>query len=382
MGKRVLHVIDSYRRRAGSAACLLHDLLGEMSAHSIDWHVVTWQSDDGDGPTAENQVTVVGADSSANGAGPNPSEVLRDAARSADVVHLHGLRSRLVRAAARAARRAGVPYVLSPHATLVPDPYEKRPLGERITNRFRDERLIRRAACLHACPQTEADLIRRNGWSPRIEIIPPGISPRRYGRKDAAKELLQDMPQLADQKCLLFLGRIHPIEGLGPLLRACETLVDKLDGWHLVLAGPTPGAWREQIEAAVRRRGEQDRVSVIADPPYEKQLQLLARANLLVQPCLSLQVPAAALQGMSSTVPVIVSPHCQLPQVQDRRAGLVSKPNKRALVPALEQVLTASPQQWADMGANGRVLVAEEFNCQALAPRFAELYDSLEGAGS
>ena len=327
MNKRVLHVIDSFDQQAGSAACLLHDLLAELDACGVGSSVVTMRGEGFHPPALPPhlELTVIEAESGSAG-NLHLRGLLSKLTGETDLVHLHGPANRLNRAAARAARREGVPYVLSPQMMLVPNPFEKTAPWRRLTSWFHTQRIVRRAACLHAASQVEADLLRRWGPETRVEVIAPSVDPRRYAQACETDGLLQDVPQLADHRCLLFLGRIHPIEGLAPLLIACEVLVDTLEGWHLVLAGPAPQPWPEQIEAAVRRRGESRRVTVLPSPDGERQRSLLARADLLIQPCLCPQIPTAALQAMASAVPVIVSEHCHLPQIQTWQAGMVAAP--------------------------------------------------------
>ena len=382
MGKSVLHVMESFSRQAGSPACLWYDLLTELHTCGVTSSLVTVRDGEIDPSSAPPHLKVTAIEADSTSGGLHLRGLMNTLIREVDLVHLHGSANRLNRAAASAASRAGRPYVVSPHMSLAPNPFERMALRRKLAAWLYGNGIIRGAACLHAGSPTEAELIRQRGFRVRVEVIPPCIDPQPYQQSCATEALLRAVPPLADHRCLLFLGRIHPIEGLRPLLRACQGLVDQLGDWHLVLAGPAPGSWRGQIEAAIRRRGESEGVTVLAAPDAPRQNQLLAQAELLVQPCLCPQVPTAVLQAMAGGVPVIASDQYGLPQIQERQAGLVTAPNQRAVSQALEQMLTAAQERRREMGRNGRNLVGQEFNCQVHAPRFAELYESLGSAPS
>jgi glycosyltransferase involved in cell wall biosynthesis len=375
----VVHVIECFDLQAGSPACLLHNLLAALPDCGIAPSVLTLCGGRFGRPEAPDRVQLTAIET---GATPTDTSRLRTQLdkliASARIVHLHGGFSPLIRMAASAARRSHVPYVLSPNGALAPNPFEKAALRRRLAFWLRDKRILRRAACVLAASRLEADLLADLIPTLPVKVIPPGIKPQPEERRARPDALQRILPRLADRQCLLFLGRIHPIEGLGVLLRACEPLVDETRDWHLVLAGPAPERWRLQMEAAIRRRGEGARVTVLPDPDAHRQGLLLGAADLLVQPSLCLQLPVASLQAMAAGIPVIVSEQCGLPQIQEKQAGLVVAPNRRSLGDALQELLAASQERRQAMGRNARALVAEEFDCRVQARRYAELYASLE----
>lgn len=376
----VVHVIESLDLQAGSPACLLHDLLAALPDCGISPSVVTLCGGPFGNPQSPDRVQLTAIE--AVPTHPDKSHMraqLEKLLGEARIVHLHGRFSPLIRMAAAIARRSHAPYVLSLNGSLAPNPFEKAALLRRMASWFRGKRILRRAACVVAASRLEADLLANLDPTLSVRVIPPGVKPRPEELGDRLDELSRILPQLTDRRCLLFLGRIHPVEGLGVLLRACETLVDQTQGWHLVLAGPAPEEWRRQMEAAIRRRGEGSRVTVLPDPDAHRQALLLGGADLLIQPSLCLQLPVSSLQAMAAGVPVISSERCGLPEIQERQAGLVVAPNRRALGDALQELLVASQEQRQAMGRNARALVAEQFNDRIQAQRYAELYTSLEG---
>lgn len=383
MTLNVLHVVETLDLQAGSLAGVLYDLIADLPDCGITSSVVTLVGNGDALPAIPPKADVVTFDLLADGVrSTRLRSRLGEMVRRADLVHLHGLWNGLNRLAAVLARQAGVRYVLSPHTMLAQNPLDRMGLKRRIASLLYENRNMRRAACLHAGSQPEARLIREKRLNRRIEMIPLGLNADQYPPSSASHDsLLEEVPALREGRCLLFLGRIHPVEGIIPLLRACEELVDKMRDWHLVLAGPIAGRWRDQMEAAIRRRGESKRVTLLIAPDVSRQRALLARADLLVQPALRESVPVASLQALASAVPVIVSTECDLPQVEVHDAGLVAGPNRKSLRQALDRMLSASDDRRREMGRNGRALVRDHFSAKDLAPRFAELYRSLAGRG-
>ncbi len=378
MTLRILHVIDSLEPSAGSVSHLLADQLSHLPEYGIESSIVTLTRN-GESqasiPPGTNRVTL----DASSGAARIRTQ-LEERIRSAHLTHLHVLGTGLVDSAARAAARVGAPYVLSPHAKLAEISMQRFGI-RRFVSRLHTKRQLRQAACVLAETQTEASRIQSHNLNSCVEVIRPGLNADRYEQTESAHSATSKLSIPSDQRCLLFLGRIHPLEGIVPLMRACEELSHQMEGWHLVLAGPVSPNWRRQMEAALRRRGEAGRVSFVESPDMECQRELLARADLLVQPSLNETIPVSALQAMASGVPVIVSTGCDLPEVEPHDAGRVVKPRRETIRAALDDLFALSDERRGEMGENGRALVREHFSARKHASRCADLYRSLVDRG-
>ncbi len=96
-----------------------------------------------------------------------------------DIVHLHSVFLWPTAAAAAAARRARVPYLISPRGMLVADLLRRRGrLRKRLWIALVERRNLERAAALHATSQLEADEASRLGLRlPPVVVIPNGVDP-------------------------------------------------------------------------------------------------------------------------------------------------------------------------------------------------------------
>jgi glycosyltransferase involved in cell wall biosynthesis len=136
-----------------------------------------------------------------------------------DIVHLHSVFLWPTWAAARAARNAGIPYVLSPRGTLVKELIARRSrLAKSAWIHLIERSNLEQAAALHITSQLEGTELVCFGWRlPRLAVIPNAIDePQSQNGKVAA-----DVKAItSEQPLVLFLGRLSWKKGLDRLLRA------------------------------------------------------------------------------------------------------------------------------------------------------------------
>src|SRR5258708_40288643 len=116
-----------------------------------------------------------------------------------DAVHLHSVFLWPTYAAARAARRHAVPYVVSPRGMLVPDLIARKSrFAKMLWIRAVERRTFANAASIHFTARLEWDDARRIP----VPLPPPIVVPNGIDVPPA-----MSTPRLPDT--LLFLGRIH-----------------------------------------------------------------------------------------------------------------------------------------------------------------------------
>ena len=97
--------------------------------------------------------------------------------RDFDIVHLHSVFLWPTSAAAQAARKAGVPYVLSPRGMLVEDLIRRKSsLAKRAWITLFERRNIERAAAVHLTSEIEASELKALGFPhARLAVVANGI---------------------------------------------------------------------------------------------------------------------------------------------------------------------------------------------------------------
>src|SRR6516225_3938405 len=228
---RILHVVPTYfpAVRYGGPIFGVHGLCRSLAARGHELQVFTTNID-GPGITPTPIATPVDLDGVQIRYFPCPlirrlywapalGRALHHAIGKIDIVHLHTVFLWPTWAAARAARNAGVPYILSPRGMLVKDLIARRSRLAKSAWIYLIERSnVEQAAALHLTSRLEATEIERFSWRlPRLVVIPNAIDEP----LSPTGKIGSDIEAIAlEQPLVLFLGRLSWKKGLDRLLRA------------------------------------------------------------------------------------------------------------------------------------------------------------------
>jgi glycosyltransferase involved in cell wall biosynthesis len=298
--------------------------------------------------------------------------IAREAA-DADLIHVHGLWNFTAWAGARAARAAGVPYVLSPRGMLLPGARARHGASKAIAWWAIQRRDLRAAALLHATSDTEARGLA--GLGPRVVTIANGVDWRIVTPEQVAR-LRQRLDLPADEDVITFIGRLHPIKRLDLLAGAFTRLRRAGRRAWLVIAGPDEGGFRQQVEPlfhdvadAVRWTGAMD---------GDDKWSLLAASRVLVQCSDSESFGLSVAEALACGVPVVVTDRGAWAGVTAAACGEVVAHDAMAIGDALERLL-ASPTAAREMGQRGRDWVRRTFGWDANGRAMAREYESIVG---
>jgi glycosyltransferase involved in cell wall biosynthesis len=216
---RFLHVIPSYLPavRYGGPTFAIHGLCKVLAARGHEVQVFTTNID---GPG--NSPVPIGLPVNLEGVqvqyfscplfrrlfwAPGLGRALEREIGQFDAVHLHSVFLWPTWAAARAARKANVPYVLSPRGMLVRDLIARRSrLAKSAWIQIIERSNLEQAAAVHLTSQLEAAELQRFGWRlPRLAVIPNGVDEPPPGDSQIATDV---EAIAADQPLVLFLGRL------------------------------------------------------------------------------------------------------------------------------------------------------------------------------
>jgi glycosyltransferase involved in cell wall biosynthesis len=293
---------------------------------------------------------------------------LRRLAPEADVIHIHELRTfeNLL---------IGHPklVVLSPHGTL---PYSTgRSAFKRTWDALFGRALLHRidhVAALTAAEATEARALWRSLGAPfpGATIIPNGV-PADF----AVSGDLRPRYGLGDGPVALFLGRLHERKGLQLLIPAFALAARDVPDARLLVVGPDAGILAA-ARALMAKAGIADRVVFTGLLRGADQRAALASADLFALPAVGEGLSMAALEAMAAGLPLILTPGCNLPDLEARGAGLLVERAIEPLAAAL-RTLFLNPDQRRSMGERGRAWVAESFTWPTIAAQTEALYARL-----
>jgi poly(glycerol-phosphate) alpha-glucosyltransferase len=365
------------------------------------------------------------------------SSTLRDGAP--EIMHTHGLWSQASVVVPRVARRAGVPYVVSPHGMLDPWALANARWKKRIAARLFEDRHLRGAACLFALCQSEADSIRAYGLRNPVAVIPNGVElpemQRAEGgdlRAEAGNLKAEGGDLKAERRILLFLGRLHPKKGLVNALKAWSEIrgqrseVRGQGEWQFVIAGWDQGGHEAELKELATSLGipwadvrdlEADHsveslqfqlsafsfqlsaFSLLFTGPafgHEKD-QLLRRATAFILPSFSEGLPMSVLEAWAYRLPVLMTEHCNLPEGFAAGAALRIGTDVASIAEGLRtlfQLPSSSPTRHQEqrtahgsrsdlrsLGQSGRALVERQFTWPQVARQMSEVYAWVLGQG-
>lgn len=368
-GMRVLHVIRGLANSSGTTHIVVQ--LAEEQARQGADVTVFYVEKPGQLPVMPDMSLVESREFALSLPFSNPG-VSREFARAMerqtsnfDFVHIHAVWNYPTYCAMRAAARARVPYMVAPQGSFEPWALARGRWRKRVYGRLTEVPLLNRAACLQALSSTEARQFRDYGLTAPCQVIPNGIDPDCFDRPAAPLAETLGLPR--SEKTLLFLSRLHPKKGADILLRGFADFSAHRSDVTLVVAGDDAGSgYRARLEALARQLGTGDKCRFIGEVRDTKKYETFLGADAFALTSHSEGLPIAVLEAMGAGLPVLITPGCNLPEVQALGAGLIADPEPAAVAGALDR-LFAGPDEMHHMGTAARRLVGEKFTWRAIA---------------
>lgn len=286
---------------------------------------------------------------------------LRASMPTTDLVHIHGMWNRVTWSAAREARRAGRPYVVSPRGMLQAGSLAHRGWRKRVVFSAVERGVLAQAAWLHATSPEEAEALEALRLTSRIVVIPNGVD------LPAAPVV---RPAAAPFR-VLFVGRLHPIKRLDLVIDAFVALRHQRPDARLSIAGPDEYRLRASLEArAAAAAGAIDWHGAVDAVQRD---ELLGSAHALVLCSDSESFGMSVVEAMAMATPVVVTTSCGWREVDAQRTGFRVPQSAEAIANALV-LLAADPVAARQMGERGRRLVESRYAWSSVADSFAAEY--------
>ncbi len=295
-----------------------------------------------------------------------------------DLVHLHSVFLWPTAAAARAAERAGIPYLLAPRGMLVADLLRRRGrLRKRLWIRLVERRTLAHAAALHATSDLEAAEAARLGLPlPPVFVVPNGVEAEPWDPAREPELAPAVRAALARRPLLLFLGRVSWKKGLDRLIAALA----EVPGATLAIAGGDDEAYGPRLERLAAAAGVAGRVVFLGSVHGLDKAALLHGADALVLPSYSENFGNVVLEAMAAGLAVVVTPEVGLAAVvREHGAGTVTAGDPPLLAAALRALLGDAAGRRA-MGRRGAEAAARRFGWGAIAARMEAVYAEILAA--
>ena len=275
-----------------------------------------------------------------------------------DLVHSHEFSFAVY--GAWAARRAGIPHVITMHGGR----YHAQHLRRRLALR-----LAAAGSCrLVAVSEPTRAALSRDLRLPasRIALVPNGVS----FQPAAASTIRAELGLAPSARIALAVGNLYPVKGHTHLVAALGRLAPRHPDLHVVIAGR--GELAEALAGQAWELGVGDRLHLVglrSDIP-----NLLAGADLFVLPSLSEGLPLALLEAMFAGRPIVASDVGGIGAALGDEGGLLVPPRSaEALAAGMDRALSDAKLR-TSMAARACARAQAEFSLEVMTRRYAALY--------
>ena len=301
---------------------------------------------------------------------PTMQRRLQERVAGFDLLHLHSVFLWPLQAAARAAVRAGVPYLLAPRGMLVRDVIRgKSRWAKTAWIELFEKRTLAEAAGLHATAQIEIEDVRalalpfRNAY-----CVQNGVEwPEDHAVLSAGPFAGIPRPYA------LFLSRISWKKGLDRLIKAWKLVPDL----PLVIGGNDYEGLIPALTDLARSEGVLERIHFLGAIADRDKWALYAEARMLILPSYSENFGNVVAEAMAMRCPVVVTREVGIADlVQASGAGIVTEGDSMAIAQAVNR-LAANHDERRDMGLRGRAAVEATLSWDAVAQRMEAVYEEV-----
>ncbi|MFA5861223.1 MAG: glycosyltransferase family 4 protein [Candidatus Thermoplasmatota archaeon] len=303
---------------------------------------------------------------------PSMGKALRAAANEADIIHAHSYGYYQTVVASREAKRAGKPFVFTPH--FHPPWSMEGGAWRRALRSLYDpwlgQRVVDAASRVIAVSSGELEEMRVHLRVPNAVVIPNGFHAAHYASvPDGAP--FRARFGLGDSPVVLFAGRLASNKGLITLLDAFARLRGDA---RLVLAGQDQG-WRARLEEQARGLGIRERVTFTGHLDDGAYRSALSAADVLALPSEWEAFGIVLAEAMACGTPCVGTRVGGAPDViVDEETGfLVPYGDAVALAKAFERILCDDALA-ARMGHAGRARAMQSYSWDAVVERTIALY--------
>jgi glycosyltransferase involved in cell wall biosynthesis len=281
------------------------------------------------------------------------------------LVHSHGLWLLPNIQAARAAARAGRPFIVSPRGMLSPAALAYSRLKKQAFWQLLQAPAIVRAACLHATSRQEYEEIRAFGLTNPVAVVPNGV--------DLPEPDVPATLRRTTDRTVLSLGRLHPKKALDRLLRAWARVEPAHPDWRLRIVGPAEHKHDEELRALASALGLA-RATIEGAVYGEAKAAAYRGADLFVLPSLNENFGVAVAEALASGVPVIATKGTPWASLEAEGCGWWIDHGAESLAAALNRAMALPPTVLTTMGTKGREWMARDFSWDRAARDMLAVY--------
>lgn len=317
------------------------------------------------------------------------------AAPTLDLIHVH-TGKRLGGIARHAARRRGIPYVVTLNGGAYDVPQAERDslaapsrgafewgkvLGWWVGSR----RVLEDAAAIVCVGRREYELARERHPRQRVEYVPNGVDCERFASGDGAS-FRRRHGIAPDARVLISVGRIDPQKNQLQLVRLLPRWRAAIPGFHLVIVGPATGAdYLARVHATARELGVADALTVVPgiEPGSRALEDAYHAADGFVLPSIHEPFGIVVLEAWAAGLPVVATRVGGLPGfIRHEQDALLVEPSDDDAMFEAGLRLLSDRDLAARIAARGSIRSRTEFSWTTCVERLLALYREVIDARS
>ncbi|MGV6815334.1 MAG: glycosyltransferase [Phycisphaerales bacterium] len=386
---KIVHSIKNLNFSSGGPVRAIIDLSTKLAERGHDVTILTTQ--DTDAPEEwksnpqSNPRTVVIGDLALKGLYANSSQrkIIADTVNHADLVHAHGLWTPQAKRVTDAARKAGVPYIISLRGMLDDWCMEQRTTKKLVYLKLGGSRMLNGAAAIHST--AEGELAQSKKWFPGAPgiIIPNLLNLDPYEQRPG-KELAREKFPFFDSgdPVLLYLSRLHYKKGVEHLIDAVEILRKQGNPHRLIVAGTGDVAYEASLKSQTTRLGLDEYVAFVGLVVGEEKISLYQAADLFVLPTSQENFGFVLYESLAAGTTLLTTKGVDTwPELQNQAQSTICDQEANAIAESVAK-LTSNPAELEEKGKIGRKWIFDEMNPDQIILRFEDMYNQVLSGSS
>ena len=206
----------------------------------------------------------------------------------------------------------------------------------------------------------------------RIEIVPLGINLDEYANLPERGNFKSRFGIDAEDKVILFLGRIHEIKGLDLLVNAFDKI--RNDNVKLAIVGGDSG-FKDTLDDMIEERDLQDKVIFPGVLTGRDKIEALVDCDVFVMPSRYESFTTSGLEAMACGKPLVLTRNNHIHTWVKDNVGLVCDFDEDDLSNCIETLLD-NGELCREFGETGRKLIEDKYDWDKVSKHIESIYMS------
>jgi glycosyltransferase involved in cell wall biosynthesis len=293
-----------------------------------------------------------------------------------DIVHAHHAFTPTSLLSVSAAKKIGMPAVLTNHTIFLASSHERLWVPTSYVL-YPYRKYINNANLITAVSRTAADFIGHFTARGRVVVVPNGIDPDRFGLCPKSRPANEPIHEVCGEPIILYVGRLVYRKGIHVLVKAMPHILRELPDAQLLIAGE--GIMESYLKLLIKNLDLEDHVKLLGFIPNEKLPDLYGLSQVFVLPSLYCEsFGITLLEAMASRRPIVASNVGGVPEViEDGVTGLLfRRGDERGLADGVLRILNDRGLAMS-LVRKARRSVEDNFSWFVVADKMESLYEEL-----